>query len=102
MTSSSSKHWPDAIHSGSGRSKDLEIFSFKSSGPAQQYLTSSHQSPTATTNTSRTGIFTHPLASRAPLMVPLMVQVPSAATYSSSHFAPFAHCHHQHLAHRHL
>ena len=89
MTSSSSKHWPDAIHSGSGRSKDLEIFSFKSSGPAQQYLTSSHQSPTATTNASRTGIFTHPLASRAPLMVPLMVQVPSAATYSSSHFAPF-------------
>ena len=89
MTSSSSKHWPDAIHSGSGRSKDLEIFSFKSSGPVQQYLTSSHQSPTATTTTSRTGIFTHPLASRAPLMVPLMVQVPSAATYSSSHFAPF-------------
>merc|ERR1719264_390397 len=41
------------------------------------------------TTTSRTGIFTHPLASRAPLMVPLMVQVPTAATYSSSHFAPF-------------
>ena len=90
MTSSSSKHWPDAVHSsGSGRSKDLEIFSFKS-GSVQQYLTTSHPSPTATTTvTSRTGIFTHPLASRAPLMVPLMVQVPTAATYSSSHFAPF-------------
>ena len=89
MTSSSSKHWPDAVHSSSsGRSKDLEIFSFKS-GSVQQYLTSSHPSPTATTTTSRTGIFTHPLASRAPLMVPLMVQVPTAATYSSSHFAPF-------------
>merc|ERR1719450_353774 len=70
MTSSSSKHWPDAVHSGSGRSKDLEIFSFKS-GSVQQYLSSSpHPSPTATTTTSRTGIFTHPLASRAPLMVP--------------------------------
>ena len=89
MTSSSSKHWSDAVHSGSGRSKDLEIFSFKSGTSVQQYLTSSHPSPTATTTTSRTGIFTHPLASRAPLMVPLMVQVPTAATYSSSHFAPF-------------
>lgn len=83
-----SKHWSEAVHSGSSRSKDLEIFSFKS-GPLQQYVTA-YPSSTAVTTTSRTGIFTHPLASRAPLMVPLMVQVPSAATYSSSHYSPFA------------
>jgi len=88
LTMTSSKHWPDAVQAGGGRSKDLEIFSFKS-GPVQQYLTSQQPTITATSTTSRTGIFTHPLASRAPLMVPLMVQVPTAATYSSSHFSPF-------------
>eukprot|EP00092_Neocalanus_flemingeri_P105633 GFUD01135427.1.p1 GENE.GFUD01135427.1~~GFUD01135427.1.p1 ORF type:complete len:265 (+),score=10.27 GFUD01135427.1:87-797(+) len=88
MTSSSSKHWSDAVHqttsSSSTRPKDLEIFSFKS-GHVQQYLSSF---PTA--NNLRNGTFTHPLISRTPLTVPLTVQVPNAApTFSSSHHSPF-------------
>ena len=66
MTSSSSKHWSDAVHqtstssttttnTSSSRPKDLEIFSFKS-GHVQQYLSSF---PTA--NNLRNGTFTHPL-----------------------------------------
>ena len=95
MTSSSSKHWSDAVHqtstssttttnTSSSRPKDLEIFSFKS-GHVQQYLSSF---PTA--NNLRNGTFTHPLICRTPLNVPLTVQVPNAApTFSSSHHSPF-------------
>jgi len=90
MTSSSTKHWSDAVHqtpsssSGTSRPKDLEIFSFKS-GHVQQYLSSF---PTA--NNLRTGTFTHPLICGTPLNVPLTVQVPNAApTFSSSHHSPF-------------
>merc|ERR1719499_723878 len=90
MTSTSTKHWSDAVHqtpsssSGTSRPKDLEIFSFKS-GHVQQYLSSY---PTA--NNLRTGTFTHPLICGTPLNVPLTVQVPNAApTFSSSHHSPF-------------
>merc|ERR1711970_915714 len=90
MTSTSTKHWSDAVHqtpssssSGTSRPKDLEIFSFKS-GHVQQYLSSF---PTA--NNLRTGTFTHPLICGTPLNVPLTVQVPNAApTFSSSHHSP--------------
>ena len=93
MSNSSSKHWPDAVHQGStnpSRSKDLEIFSFKS-GHVQQYLTaSSFPSSVSSTTISRTGTFTHPLTSRTPLTIPLTVQVPVTSTsYPSSHFSPF-------------
>jgi len=83
MTSTpSSKHWSDTVHV-TARSKDLEIFSFKS-GHVQQYLSSS-----STTANSRTGAFTHPLASRTPLGVPLMVQVPNVTQYSSSQYTNY-------------
>jgi len=85
MSSSSSKHWSDAVHHQPvSRPKDLEIFSFKS-GHVQQYL-STYPPP------SRTGTFTHPLTSRAPLTIPLTVQVPggsSGTTFNSSHHSPF-------------
>lgn len=85
MSSSSSKHWSDAVHHQPvSRPKDLEIFSFKS-GHVQQYL-STFPGP------SRTGTFTHPLTSRAPLTIPLTVQVPgggSGTTFNSSHHSPF-------------